>query len=45
MNSLYENKSNYLVVNHSDYYYCPTLGHYLHKVHLESCDANHTVWA
>ena len=44
MNSLHENKSNYLVVDKSEYYYCPIEGHYLYKNHLELCDATHTIW-
>lgn len=44
MNSLYENRNSAFDVEHSDYYYCEKLGHYLYKSHLELCEANHTVW-
>lgn len=45
MNSIFESKSDYLVVNKSDYVYCPVAGHYFYKNHLDSCEATHTVWA
>jgi hypothetical protein len=44
MNSIYESRNDYLVIEKSNYWFCPIEGHYLFKNHLELCDANHTVW-